>query len=102
MENFRNMYRKLYELNPAKFLSTPGLACQVALKKTKVKLHLLTDISVLLKVEKGISRTICHFIYQYPKVNDKYMKDYDDNKESSYLQYWNVNNLYVWAMLQKI
>ena len=30
------------------------------------------------------------------------MKDYDKNKESSYLKYWNVNNLYGWAMLQKL
>ena len=30
------------------------------------------------------------------------MKDYDKNKESSYIQYWDVNNLYGWAMLQKL
>ena len=37
-ENFRNIYFKIYDLDPAKFLSAPGLAWQVALKKTKVKL----------------------------------------------------------------
>ena len=40
-----------------------------------------------LMVEKGIIEGICHFIYRYAKRNDKYMKDYDKNKESSYLQY---------------
>ena len=45
-ENFRNMYLKIYELDPAKFLSAPGLAWQAALKKTKVKLDLLTDIDM--------------------------------------------------------
>ena len=43
-ENFGKMYLEIYELNPLKFLSTPGLAWQAALKKTEVKLELLTDI----------------------------------------------------------
>ena len=51
-------------------------------------------------VEKGIRGGICHSIYWYAKSNDKYMKDYDKNKESAIIHYWNVNNLYVWAMLQ--
>ena len=93
-ENFRNMCLKIYELDPAKFLSAPGLAWQAALKKTKVKLDLLTDIDMLLMVEKGIRGRICHSIYQYAKANNKLMEDYDQNKESPYLQYWHVNNLY--------
>ena len=46
-------------------------------KKTKVKLSLLTDIDMLLMVEKGIKVGICHAIHQYAKANNKYMKDYD-------------------------
>ena len=97
-ENFRNMCLEIYELNSAKFLSAPGLAWQVALKKIKVKLDLLTDIDMLLIVEKGIRGGICHSIYRYAKANNKYMKYYNKNKELSYLQYWDVNNLYGWAM----
>ena len=100
-ENFRSMCLEIYELDPAKFLSAPGLAWQAALKKTKVKLNLLTDINMLLMVEKGIRGEIYHSIYRYPKANNKYMKDYDKNKELSYLQYWDVNNLHAWAMSQK-
>ena len=55
-----------------------------------------------LMVPKGITGRICHAIYQYAKANNKYMKDYDKNKESSYLKYWDVNNLYGWAMSQKL
>ena len=53
-------------------------------------------------VEKEIRGGISHSIYRYTKANNKYMKDYDKNKESLYLQYWDVNNLYGWAMLQKL
>ena len=54
-ENFRSICINIYELNPAKFLSAPGLAWQAALKKSKVKLDLLTEIDMLLMVEKGIT-----------------------------------------------
>ena len=53
---------------------------------------------MLLMVEKGIRGGICHAKYQYAKANNKSMKDYDKNKESSYLKYWDVNNLYGWVM----
>ena len=88
------MCLKIYELDPEKFLMKllPGLAWHAALKKTKVKLHLLTDIGLLLMVEKGIRGGIYHSIYRYTKANNKYLKDYDKNKDSSYIQYFNVNN----------
>ena len=53
-------------------------------------------------VEKGIRGGICHSIYRYAKANNKYMKRYDENKESSYLQYWDVNNVYGWAISQNL
>ena len=56
---------------------------------------------MLLMVEKGIRWEIYHSIYRYAKANNKYMKYYHKNKESSYMQYWDVNHLYGWAMLQK-
>ena len=45
-------------------------------------------------VEKGITEGIYHSIYQYAKVNNRFKKDYHKNKESPYLQYWDINNLY--------
>ena len=100
-ENFRNMCLEIYGLDSARFFSAPGLPSQAALKKTKVKLDLLSDIHMLLMVEKRIRRGICHSIYRYAKANNKYIKDYDKNKELSYLQYWDLNHLYGWAMSQK-
>ena len=69
------MCLKIYKLDPKKFLSAPGLACQAAIKKTKVKLDLLTDVDMLLMVEKGIRMGICHSTYRYAKANNKYMND---------------------------
>ena len=57
---------------------------------------------MLLVVEKYIRGEICHSIYRYAKANNKYMKAYDENKELPYFQYWDVNNLYGWAMSQKV
>ena len=84
-ENFRNIFLEINELDPAKFLSAFGLAWQPALKKTKVKLELLTNMDMLVMLEKDIRGGICHSIYWYAKANNKYMKTYDKNKESSYL-----------------
>ena len=68
-ENFRNNCIEIYELDPAHFLSAPGLAWQACLKRTGVKLKLLTDIDMLLMVEKGIRSGICHAIGWHAKAN---------------------------------
>ena len=76
-ENFRDKCTEIYELDPAHFLSAPGLAWQACLKKTKVELELLTDIDMLLMVEKGIRGGICQATHRYAKANNKYMNNYD-------------------------
>ena len=92
----------MYELDPAHFLSLPGLAWQACLKKTNIKLELLTDYDVLLMVDEGIRGGIRHSIHRNARVNNKYMENYDGNKESSYIQYLDANNLYGQAMSQKL
>ena len=72
---------EIYKLDPAKFLSDSGLASEGALKKTSVKLDLLTDSAMLIMVERVIKGGIYYSIYQYAKYNNKFMKDYDENKE---------------------
>ena len=101
-KNFRDMCLKEYELDPAHFLSLPGLAWQASLKKTNIELELLTDYDMLLMVGKGIRGGICHSIQRYAKANNKYMKSYNNNEESSYIQYLDANNLYGWAMSKKL
>ena len=88
------MCLKVCELDPAHFLPLPGLAWQACLKKTNVKLELLTDYDMLLMVEEGIRSGICHSIHRYAKANNRYMNNYDKNEESSYIKYLDANNLY--------
>ena len=101
-ENFRQSCLKNYELDPAHFVSLPGLAWQACLKKTNVELELLADYDMVLMVEEGIRGGICHAMQRYAKANNKYMKDYDRKKKSSYIQYLDANNLYGKAMTEKL
>ena len=82
-ENFRNKCLEIYGLDPAHFLSAPGLAWQACLKKSEVKLELLTDNDMLLIVEEEIRGGMCNTIHRYAKTNNKYMENYDKNTESS-------------------
>ena len=59
-EDFRNIYLKIYKIDSIRFFTAPGLAWQAVLKKTKVILDFLTDINMLLMVEKGVRGGICH------------------------------------------
>ena len=74
----------------------------MAIKKTNAKLDLLTDIDMLLMVERGIRGGIRHSIYRHVKANNKYVKDYDENEESSSFQYQDANNLYGQPISQKL
>ena len=102
LENFRNMCPKEYELDPAQFLFAPGLAWQACLKMAGIELELLTNLDMLLMVEKGIRGCIIHTIHRYAEVNNKYMKNYDKNKELSYIMYLDAINLYGWVMSQNL
>ena len=85
---FKNLSFRSYKISFSFWISM-----EISFKKTKINLELLTNIDMLLMVEIGIRRGICHAIQRYAKANNKHMKDYDKNKESSYLKYWEVNNL---------
>ena len=101
-ESFKDKCIEIYDPDPAHFLSAPGLAWQACIKKTQVELELLTDNDMLLMFEEGTRGGMCQATYRYAKANNKYMKNYDKNKESSYLEYVDANNLYGFAMCKKL
>ena len=101
-ETFRNTCLQHYKLDPAHFYTSPGLAWQACLKKTGIRLELLTDLDMLSMFEKGIRGGITQAVHQYKyKANNKYMGNKFHSKEvNSFLQYLDANNLYGWAMIQ--
>ena len=101
-ENFRDICLKNYGLDPVYYYTAPGLAWDAMLKMTKINLELLSDIDKLLMIEKGIRGGISIISNRYGKANNKYMKDYNKKEASKYLMYVDANNLYGWAMSQKL
>ena len=101
-ENFRDECFKYFGLDPAHYFTSPGLAWDAALKKSKVELELISDIDMQLLIEKGLRGGISYIAHRYAKANNKYLPDYNPEKEDSYLMYLDANNLYGWAMSQPL
>ena len=72
------------------------------LKMTKVNLDLIFDIEMQLFIEKGMRGGISYIAHRHAQANNKYMKNYNEKEESSYIMYLDANNLYGWAMSQKL
>ena len=93
---------KYYKLDPCHYYTVPGLAWEACLKETKQELQLLTDYDMLMMFEKGIRGGITHISKRYAEANNKYMKDFDKTKPSTFIPYLDANSLYAWAMSQKL
>ena len=101
-ENFRKTCLKHYNLDPAHYYTSPGLAWDACLKTTKQELQLLDDYDMLMMFERGIRGGITHISKRYAEANNKYMKNYNPKKPSTFIQYLDANNLYGWAMSQSL
>ena len=99
-EHFRETCLKYYSLDPFHYFTAPGLSWDACLKKSGVKLELLTDVEQHLMIEKGIRGGISTITHRHGVANNKYLHDYDPAKESSYIIYLDANNLYGWSMSQ--
>ena len=101
-ENFRKTCLKHYSLDPAHYYTSPGLAWDACLKETKQELQLLDDYDMLMMFEMGIRGGISHISKRYAEANNKYMKSFNPQKPSTFIQYLDANNLYGWAMTQNL
>ena len=101
-EEFRNVCLNYYELDPAHYYTSPGLAWDALLKKSKIDLELLTDVDMHLMVEKGTRGGIASIMTRYSKANNKYLDDYNPDEESKYIIYLDANSLYGWAMTKSL
>ena len=101
-ENFRDLILSSYKLDPAHYITAPGLSWDAMLKMTKVTLELLTDLDMHLMVERGIRGGISTITNKYGIANNKYQDKYDPSIPSKYITYWDANNLYGWSMSQSL
>jgi len=97
-ENVQDVCQKNYKLDPAWYCTAPGLAWDALLKKTGVKLELLTDPNMLLFFEARTRGGISICSNRYGKANNPYMKgSYNPKEANKYLGYFDANNLYGYA-----
>ena len=101
-ENFRNLAMKIYGIDPAWCYTSPGLSWESLLKTANQDLELLKDPDMILFFEKGIRGGISMISKRHAKANNPYMKEYDPTKPTKYILYLDANNLYGWAMTQKL
>ena len=101
-ENFRNTCLLQYKLDPAHYYSSSGMSWDTLLKKTGVKLELLTDYDQHLFIEKGIRGGISMVSKRYAKANNPNVEGYDPENQNSHIMYLDANKLYGWAMSQAL
>ena len=99
-ENFRKTLIETHKLDPAHYFTLPGFTWEAALKYTRIKLHLLTDIDMVMLIERGIRGGLSQCSNRYSEANNKYMPNYNPNEISKYIVYWDSNNLYAFALSQ--
>ena len=97
-EEFRNVCMKQYNLDPAHFYGAPGLSWSACLKMTGMKLELLTDIDMVLFLEKGIRGGVSQVSHRFKQANNPYVEGFDCNKATSYCAYEDAVNLYAFFM----
>ncbi|CAG9790332.1 unnamed protein product [Diatraea saccharalis] len=91
-----------YKLDPVFYVTSPGLSWDAMLLHTGVVLGLVSDIDIYQMLERGIRGGLAKCSLRYAKANNTYLSDYDPSKKSNFLIYLDFNNLYGYAMMQKM
>ncbi|XP_071578407.1 uncharacterized protein [Temnothorax nylanderi] len=101
-ENFRDTCVASYGLDPAHYYTLPGYTWDAMLRYTGVRFELLTDIDMVLFVERGIRGGLSQCSLRYARANNRHVPTYNSSQPTTYLMYYDVNNLYGWAMSESL
>ena len=104
VEKFREecLDPELYGLDPAHYYTSPGLAWDAMLKVTDCEIELLSDLEMINFIRKGIRGGLSQCSHRKATAHNKYTHPGENISDPSYLMYYDVNNLYGWAMCQKL
>ena len=102
IDSFRNTCLINYKLDPCHYYTAASLSWDAMLKYTKVTLEYIYKQDILEFFEKQIRGGISIAIHRYAEANNKYLPNFDPSKPSTFITYEDVNNLYGWAMSQKL
>ena len=102
-DNFRDVCMKYYGLDPAYYYTLPNFAFDAMLKMTGVEIDLIYDQEMHEMIEAGLRGGMCMVSTKKVEANNTYIgEEYDESKESSYINYLDANNLYGLSMIQKL
>ena len=99
-EKFIDTCLNFYKLDPCHYFSSPGLSWDAMLKMIGIELEKISDIDKYLFIEKGLRGRISYIAKRYAKANNKYTKNYDSKKLSTFITYLDMNILHGWAMIK--
>ena len=102
-ENFRDMCLSYYGLDPVYYYTLPNFAFDAMFKLTGIEIDLVYNQEMYEMIEAGLRGGMTQTTCKKVEANNKYMgSDYDSSKESSYINYFDANNLYGLSMIQKL
>lgn len=100
--HFRDTALEYYKLDPAHYYTLPGLGWDVMLKMGDVELELLSDTDMHLIIEQGLRGGISMISTKYVKANNPYLNHFKPSEPTTYIIYWDANNLYGHALSQPL
>ena len=92
----------LYGLDPVHYYTSPGLSWDALLKVTDCQIELLSDLEMINFIRSGIRGGLSQCSHRQASAHNKYTHPGETIEDPSYLMYYDVNNLYGWAMCQKL
>ena len=101
-ENFRTQCLCEYGLDPVYFMTSPSLSWEACLKKSKVKLQVITDPDINLFIDSAMMGGVRIARNPYLKANNEMLPDYDETKEKTWLINMDCNNQYGYSMSQHL